>query len=101
MVPKPLYNYAKYKKLALSNTGGLTQFSDANGISSWAIAALNWSNGNRLVNGHEDTGKIDDQGMATRAQAVSIIRNSNENFVESIQALREGWKRFQPVAVKN
>lgn len=38
--------------------------------------------------------------LATHAQTVSIIRNSNENFVESIQALREGWKRFQPVAVK-
>ena len=78
-----LYNYAKYKELDLSKTGDLTKFSDAGSISPWATTALSWANGNGLINGHEDTGKIDAQGTTTRAQAASILMNFDKNLVKA------------------
>lgn len=76
-----LYNFAQFKGYDLTSTGDLTQFPDAGKISSWAQTAMGWANGNGLINGH-DTGAIDPQGTATRAQAASILMNFDKNIVK-------------------
>ena len=76
-----LYNYAKYKGYDLTATGDLTQFPDADAISSWAETALSWANGNGLINGHEN-GTIDPKGSTIRAQAASIMANFDQNVAK-------------------
>lgn len=77
-----MYNYAKYKKYDLTKTGDLTEFPDADTISDWAETAMSWTNGNGLINGHEDSGLIDPQGSTTRAQAASILMNFDLNVAK-------------------
>ena len=77
-----MYNYAKFKGYDLTKTGDLSKFPDADTISDWAETALSWANGNGLINGHEDSGKIDPAGTTTRAQAASIIRNFDLNVAK-------------------
>lgn len=76
-----MYNYAKFKGYDLTAGGDLTQFPDAGAISDWAETALSWANGKGLINGH-DNGTIDPQGNTTRAQAASIMKNSDLKVVE-------------------
>ena len=57
-----MYNYAKYKKYDLTKTGDLSKFPDDGSVSDWAETAMSWANGNGLINGHEDSGRIDPQG---------------------------------------
>ena len=75
-----LYNYAQYKGYDLTATGDLTQFPDADAISSWAETALSWANGNELINGHEN-GTLAPGGTATRAQAASILAHFDQSFI--------------------
>ena len=76
-----LYNYAQYKGYDLTATGDLTQFPDADAISSWAETALSWANGKGLINGHEN-GTIDPKGSTIRAQAASIMANFDQNVAK-------------------
>ena len=77
-----MYNYAKYKKYDLTKISDLTEFPDADTISDWAETAMSWANGNGLINGHEDSGRIDPQGSTTRAQAASILMNFDLNVAK-------------------
>lgn len=77
-----LYNYAKFKKYDVTGEADLSKFTDAASISSWAEKSLSWANANGLINGHEDTGKIDPKGITTRAQAASMLRSFDLNLVE-------------------
>lgn len=77
-----MYNYAKYKKYDLTKISDLTEFLDADTISDWAETAMSWTNGNGLINGHEDSGLIDPQGSTTRAQAASILMNFDLNVAK-------------------
>ena len=74
-----LYKYARFKGYDLTATGDLTQFPDADAISSWAETALSWANGNGLINGNED-GTLAPDGTATRAQAASILAQFDQSF---------------------
>ena len=76
-----LYKYARFKGYDLTATGDLTQFPDADAISSWAETALSWANGNGLINGHEN-GTIDPKGSTIRAQAASIMANFDQNVAK-------------------
>ena len=74
-----LYKYARFKGYDLTATGDLTQFPDADAISSWVETALSWANGNGLINGNED-GTLAPGGTATRAQAASILAQFDQSF---------------------
>ena len=76
-----LYKYARFKGYDLTATGDLTQFPDADAISSWAETALSWANGKGLINGNED-GTLAPGGTATRAQAASILANFDQNVAK-------------------
>ena len=77
-----LYNYAKYKDYDLSAEGDLSQFPDSGSVADWAEIAMEWANGNELINGH-DNGTIDAVGAGTRAQAASILMRFDQNLVEN------------------
>lgn len=75
-----LYRYAaNYLNMDTPCTGDLSQFSDANRISSYAQDALSWAVGAGLVNGVGDN-KVSPQGVATRSQVVTIIYRFNTLF---------------------
>ena len=75
-----LYKYARFKGYDLTAAGDLTQFPDAASISSWAETALSWANGKSLINGHEN-GTLAPVGIATRAQAASILAQFDQSFI--------------------
>ena len=69
-----LHNYAKYKECDLSSGTNLSDFTDANQISSYAQTAMQWTSANGLINGMGN-GVLDPKGSATRAQAATILMN--------------------------
>ena len=59
----------------------MSVFLDGDSVQDWAIPAMTWANGNKLINGHDD-GTIDAAGAGTRAQAASILMRFDQNLVE-------------------
>ena len=76
-----LFNYAKFKGYDLTATGDLTKFPDGGDVAGWAETAMQWANGNELINGHADTGRLDPLGTTVRAQAASILTKFHQTFV--------------------
>ena len=76
-----LYNYASYKGYDLTAQGDLSKFPDSGKIQDWAEAAMEWANGSKLINGHDD-GTVDPQGNTTRAQTASILMRFDLNLVQ-------------------
>lgn len=77
-----LYNYAVAKKLDVSvgeNTNILS-YTDALSISEYAIPAMQWATGAKLVNGAD--GMLMPQGSATRAQVAAILHRFCNAFVK-------------------
>ena len=77
-----LYNYAKYKGYDLTAQGDITAFPDGGTVAGWAQTAMEWANGNQLINGHDD-GTLEPGGTTTRAQAASILMRFDQNVVEN------------------
>lgn len=77
-----MYHYAEYKGYDLTVRGDLSRYPDGGTVAGWAQTAMEWANGNRLINGHEATGLIDPAGTTTRAQAASIIANFDLNVAK-------------------
>lgn len=75
-----LYNYARYKNYDLTADGNLSTFPDVGSIADWAVTAMSWANGNKLINGHEN-GTIDAAGTTIRAQAASMLMKFDQNLV--------------------
>lgn len=75
-----LYNYAEYKEYDLTANADLSKYPDGEKISDWAEVAMEWANGNGLINGHNN-GTIDPSGTANRAQSASILANFDKNIV--------------------
>ena len=67
-----LYRHAHYKRSDISAPNSLNAFADASQISSYAVAAMQWANGNGLINGVTGT-TLAPQGSATRAQVATIL----------------------------
>ena len=67
-----LYNYAKWKGLDVSGTADLTQYSDANQVSAWALSAVQWAVGEGLIQGRTQTALVPG-GNATRAEAAALF----------------------------
>jgi len=67
-----LYRYAKYKGYDVVNTRtDLGSFTDADKVSDWALAPMQWAVGNGLINGTNDA--LNCGGTATRAQTAAIL----------------------------
>jgi hypothetical protein len=56
-------------------TGDLSNFKDADKVSSWAKEAMSWAVGIGVING-DDTGALNPGGQATRAEVAQIMMNN-------------------------
>lgn len=74
------HNYTEYKELDTTNGSFTAEFTDKSAISEWAVDAMEWANGNGLINGRTLTTLVPD-GTATRAEAATIL----QRFVEEIK----------------
>ena len=72
-----LYRYAQYKKYNTAANSSLNSFSDHTSVSGYAVASLQWSVAEKLVNG--SAGKLMPTGNATRAQVAAILHRFVEN----------------------
>lgn len=72
-----LYRYAQYKKYNTAASSSLNSFSDHTSVSGYAVASLQWSVAEKLVNG--SNGKLMPTGNATRAQVAAILHRFMEN----------------------
>ena len=75
-----IYMYAQLKgyKTDKDDTA-IDKFSDAGKVSPWAKDAMNWAVSQGVMGGKG--GKLDPQGMATRAECASMIKNMIEKTV--------------------
>ena len=70
-----LFRYEQVKGLEnVTLEENLTRFPDQNKISAYAIPALQWAVGQKIINGNAD-GTLDPTGTATRAQVAQIFTN--------------------------
>lgn len=70
-----LFRYEQVKGLEnVTLEENLNRFPDQNKISSYAIPALQWAVGQKIINGNAD-GTLDPTGTATRAQVAQIFTN--------------------------
>ena len=67
-----LYNYAAWKGRNVTARGEVSQFSDADAISPWALEAMRWAVAIGLIRGMGD-GKCAPGGGATRAQIATFM----------------------------
>ena len=72
-----LYRYAKYQDKDVTASASLDSFSDAASVSGYALDAMRWACGMKLINGAN--GKLDPSGPATRAQVAAILQRYCEN----------------------
>lgn len=68
-----LRNYAAYKGLDVSTSGGLSTYTDAASISDWAKESVEWAVGQGLLSGVTDD-TLAPQACATRAQLAAILQ---------------------------
>lgn len=70
-----LFRYEQYKGLEnVTLEENLNRFPDQNKISAYAIPALQWAVGQKIINGNAN-GTLDPTGTATRAQVAQIFTN--------------------------
>lgn len=67
-----IYRYAQYKGVPTTADDCLWAYPDAADVSDWALEAFNWAIDKEMITGR-DTGELDPQGEATRAEAAAII----------------------------
>jgi len=75
-----LYRYAQYKKYNTAASSSLNSFSDHTSVSGYAVASLQWSVAEKLVNG--SAGKLMPTGNATRAQVAAILHRFVTNVAK-------------------
>lgn len=76
-----LYRYAKFKSYDVSASDDLSAFVDADQIGAWAVDAVKWAVGSGLLNG-KDGGRLDPQGIASRAEVATMLMRFMENIAE-------------------
>lgn len=70
-----LYRYAQYKGMAaVTLAENLTQFTDADKISGYAVQAMNWAVNTGVIGGYEDQ-TLRPQENATRAVVAQMFKN--------------------------
>lgn len=74
-----MQRYAAYKGLDVTASASLSNFSDGETVSDWAEDAVSWAVAVELMEGH-DTGILEPQGNATRAQLSAIFHRFCDMF---------------------
>ena len=69
-----LKRYAEYKGLSLDVDADLSAYTDAGQVSDWALDAMKFAVGLKVINGTSAT-TLDPAGTATRAQMAQILMN--------------------------
>lgn len=67
-----LFRYASYANLNTAASADLTEFADANKVSSYAVDAMKWAVASGIIKGDEKN-NINPKGNATRAEAAAMI----------------------------
>lgn len=76
-----IYRYAKFKKYNTDASVSLTQFTDADEISDWALEAIKWANAVKIINGTSET-TLSPKDTASRAQIAAILMRFCENIAQ-------------------
>lgn len=63
-----------------SGSGGLSGFSDADSVSSWAVPAMDWAVSAGLMVGSD--GKLNPTSSATRAETATLLMRFCENITK-------------------
>lgn len=66
-----LYRYAQFKGCDMATGAELDSFTDAAQVSDWALDAMQWACGRKLIQG--DTGRLMPTGSATRCQVAALL----------------------------
>ena len=74
-----LYRYAAYKNYDVTASNDLSSYTDAGQIGSYAVEAMQWTNGAGLITGSTAT-TLNPLGSATRAEVATILMR----FLESV-----------------
>lgn len=74
-----LYNYAALKGYDVAGSADLKAFTDAEGISSWALEPMKWANSEGLITGRTAT-TLAPEGSAIRAEVAAILQRFVESF---------------------
>lgn len=77
-----LYRYAEYKKYDISKTSELSEYTDKNQISDYAVSAMQWANANGIITGTSDD-TLSPQGNALRCQIAAILKRFCEKIIPS------------------
>ena len=67
-----LLRYSDYKGYDTTQKNDLADYTDADQISTWALAALQWANGEGLITGRT-ADQLVPQGDTTRAETATIL----------------------------
>ena len=76
-----LFRYAKSKGCDVSASADISAYTDASGVSSWAIDAMQWAVGAGLINGRTAT-TLAPQGSATRAEVAAILMRFMQKYTK-------------------
>lgn len=79
-----LYNFAKYRKFNVKNSGKLTGFADHTTVDSWAVDAMKWAVAKKIINGKPGKTQgqmlLDPKGFATRGEGATILKNFMQKY---------------------
>ena len=70
-----LYNYAKYKGKNVTANPDLSKYKDWHKVTGYAQPAMKWAIAKGVVNGKDNSTRLDPQGTASRAEATAMIYN--------------------------
>ena len=76
-----LFRYASYKGYDVSESADLSDYTDAEQVSDWALAELQWANAEELITG-TSAATLTPGGDATRAEAATILMRYCENIAK-------------------
>ena len=74
-----LYRFAQVQGYDVTASADLSGYADADKVSAYALAAIQWANAEGIINGTSDT-TLTPQGQATRAQAAAMLQRFCERY---------------------
>ena len=69
-----LYNYAEFRGFDTLARTDISNFTDAEQVSSWAVESMEWAYAKGIISG-KGAGVLDPKGTATRAEVAQMIMN--------------------------
>lgn len=80
-----LYRYADYKGYEVSQQADISEYEDADGISSYATTAFSWAVSNGFISGMTST-TLNPTGYTNRAQAAVVLQRFCESDIELVES---------------